>query len=286
MLDTIDEVKLFPTSFSSNRGLVNVFSGQKATPQQMHDLLNFRQIGIEHLQQYIKFHILKHPSSNVPTRKHRLLTMAVHKYESKKRFCQRERELKQVTKCLRQRLAWCNRTGQTYDPSVEQYSAFPCAICDENGAPRKSSKAIWTDKMEKRYSNQTCQINRQCMPVVHFLPTEWVPEVVIMDAMFLIQCNPLRQTMTLKDYAKLILNRFAMQHYQAGVHEVHMLFDAQRYICFLMLLANNTLTLKCMSKIEETVLVKVLTITYNLNLVPRFQKLGEHVLNVENAKEV
>ena len=91
--------------------------------------------------------------------------------------------------------------------------------CDENGAPRKGSKAAWTDKMQKRYSNQACQ----CMPVVHLLPSGWSPEVVIMDSMFLIQCNPLRQTM---DYAKLILNRFALQHYQAGVREVHLVFDA------------------------------------------------------------
>ena len=47
-----------------------------------------------------------------------------------------------------------------------------------------------------------------------------------MDSMFLIQCNQLRQTMTIKDYAELILNCFALQHYQAGVREVHLVFDA------------------------------------------------------------
>ena len=130
--------------------------------------------------------------------------------------------MKQVNKYLRQCLAWCNSTGQIYDPSIEQYSAFLRAICDEKGAPRKGSKAIWTDKKEKRYSNET----GKCNPVVHCLPNRWIPEVVIMDAMFLIQCNPLRQTMTIKNYAKLILNRFAMQHYQAGVQEVHIVFDA------------------------------------------------------------
>ena len=105
-------------------------------------ILNFRKIGNEHLEQYIELRILKHPSSNAPKRKHKLLTMAGQKLESKK-------HLKQVTKCLSQRLAWCNRTGQTYDPSTEQYSTLPRAICDENGTPRKGSKAAWTDKLEK-----------------------------------------------------------------------------------------------------------------------------------------
>ena len=151
--------------------------------------------------------------------------------------------MKQVTKCLRQRLAWCNRTGQTYNPSSQQYSAFPRAICNEKGAPQKGSKAVWTDKIEKRYSNKTCQ----WMPVVHFLPSGWIPEVVIMDAMFLI-----------KDYAKLILNHFAMQHYKAGVREVHILIDAPFE------------DLKCMSKAAEMVVVKALMNTFILNLLQKF----------------
>ena len=101
---------------------------------------------------------------------------------------------------------------------------FPAQLCDEHGTPRKGSKAAWTDKIEKCYTSQTCQ----SMPVTHFFPVVWVPEVVILDAMFLIQCNPLRQTMTIKDYALLLLNHFAAQHYQAGVPEVHFLFDVPR----------------------------------------------------------
>ena len=177
IINNIEEMELFPACRSSNRGLVNVFSGQKATPEQAHDLLNFRRIGSEHLEQYIRVRILQQPSTNAPRRKHRLLTMACPKLESKKRVSQRERELKQVTKCLRQRLAWCNRTGQTYDPSDEQYSAYPRAICTETGAPHKGSKAVWTDKLEKRYAMCTST------PVIlHTLPREWVPEIVILDA--------------------------------------------------------------------------------------------------------
>ena len=143
-----DEMELFPVCCSSNRGLL-IFSGQKTTPEQLHDLLNFRRICSEYLEQYIRVRILQQPSTKAPRRKHRLLTRACPKLESKKRVSQREREIKQVTKCLRQRLAWCNWTGQTYDPSAEQYSAYPRAICTEKGAPHKGSKAAWTDKLER-----------------------------------------------------------------------------------------------------------------------------------------
>lgn len=215
MLELCEKMQLLPSSIE------NVFSGKKAIPQHAHDLLHFHQIGIDHIHHIIKFHILEHYSSSVPIRIHRLLIMADPKLDSRRRFSQTEREMKQANNCLRQRLAWCNCTGQTYNASVEQYSSFPRAICDEHGAPQKGSKAVWTDKIEKRYTNQSCQ----SVSVTHFLPEGCVPEVIIMDAMFLIQCNPLCQTMTIKDSAILLLNCFPAQHYQAGVPEVHLLFD-------------------------------------------------------------
>ena len=60
--------------------------------------------------------------------------------------------------------------------------------------------------------------------MLHFL-SDWIPDLVILDAMFLIQCSPFWQTLNISDYAKLLLKRFALVHYTAGVKEVHMLFD-------------------------------------------------------------
>ena len=90
MIEVIDEKGLFSVSEGQQRGLVNVFTGQTATPEQAQDLLNFRKFGNEDLEQYIKMQILKQPSSNAPNRKHKLLTMAGQTQESKKRFSQRE----------------------------------------------------------------------------------------------------------------------------------------------------------------------------------------------------
>ena len=68
--------------------------------------------------------MLRQPSTSVPVRHHKLLTMAPQTKVSKRNINLQKKEHDQITKCLRQRLAWCNRTGQTYDPSVEQYSTI------------------------------------------------------------------------------------------------------------------------------------------------------------------
>ena len=34
---------------------------------------------------------------------------------------QKEKNFRQVTKCLHQRLTWCNRTGQVYDTAYYQF---------------------------------------------------------------------------------------------------------------------------------------------------------------------
>lgn len=61
---------LLPQNTSSNRGLVNPFTGTAATKQQSHDLLAFRQIGLQSYDSYIRYRILHQPSSAAPLRKH------------------------------------------------------------------------------------------------------------------------------------------------------------------------------------------------------------------------
>ena len=150
-------------------------------------------------------------SKQAPMRKHRLLTMAAPK-SSRKRVAHKERDHKQITKCLRRRLVWCNRTGQTYDPAQEQYSIYPRALADAFGKPNKGSKATWTEKVSKRYTDGQYPV------LSNTLPPQWIPQTVIVDAMFTINCNPLRHTSKVSDYAKLLFNRFVYPHYRAGVY--------------------------------------------------------------------
>jgi hypothetical protein len=88
----IREKTLFPIA-TTNRGLVNVFSGVAATHQQSQDMLNCREIGMEYYTYYIKFNILQDPStSSVPLRKHRLSTMEPRSATSNKKMSAKEKE--------------------------------------------------------------------------------------------------------------------------------------------------------------------------------------------------
>ena len=217
MMTEISNKDLLPANLTTNRGLVNVFTEKKATPEQSFDMMNFREIGGKDLTNFINHHILKIPSTSAPVRKNKLLTMAAPKSVSKRLLNQKQKEMQQVTKCLRQRLAWCNRTGQSYDPVNEQYSLYPRSIADENGYPLKGSKSVWKDKLKKRYPGPNTQV------VLDLLPTPWKPDAVILDGMFFINCKPLRNTTTITDYSVFLFNRFVLPHFQALVKEVHLL---------------------------------------------------------------
>ncbi len=60
---------------------------------------------------------------------------------------------------------------------------------NQNGNPHRGSKAIWKEKLKQRYSGCT-------------LPSEWVPEMTVIDVMFFLHCKPLRTVKTLSDYVK------------------------------------------------------------------------------------
>ena len=191
----------------------------QATPEVQKDMLTFREVGKEPLKLYVEFHILKTATTNAPIRQHKLLTMAPKK-QGKRIVNQKLTEMKQVTKCLRQRLSWYNRTGQTYDTTQEQYSTFPRAIADEKGCLRKGVKAIWKEKISKKY--------QQFDVVTNNLPPNWVPEIIVFDGMFLINCKPLRTTKTITEYAMFLHNRFFVPHYRNNAKEIHLIVDAPK----------------------------------------------------------
>ena len=208
---------MLATDIQQNRGLLNVFCALNATPEQLHDMLTFYEVGIQAFKQYITCYILQNPTStNAPLRRHKLLTMATVK-PTKTKVKQKEKEAKQVITCLRKRLVWCNHTKLPYDQSLEQYSIMPRALADEDGNPHKGNKSNWSDKLESRYKSTT--------PTVFTNTLALVPQAVIIDVMFIINTKPLRRTKTFVDYATLLFNRFVLDHYKAGVNEVHLVFD-------------------------------------------------------------
>ena len=89
----------------------------------------------------------------------------------------KEQEAKQVIKCLRKQLVWCNQSNVTCDSSEEQYSIIPRAIADEDGNPHEANKSNWTDKLQSLY--------KSAEPPVFINMIPWLPQAVIIDAMFL-----------------------------------------------------------------------------------------------------
>ena len=165
---------------------------------------------------------MQHPSSaKSPLRQHKLMTMAMTKTR-KPRSTPRERGAKQVITCLQRRLAWLSHHDkQLCDAFEEQYSESPCALLDEDRNPHKRSKSTWTDKLASRY--QTAD-----PPVL----SPFTPQVVIIDAMFIINTRPLRRTKTFSEYAHFLFNQFIAQHFKEGTLEVHVIFDKANKLPF------------------------------------------------------
>ena len=198
MCSLVREKNLLVTT--TNRGILNVFSGQRATPEQETDMLNFRRIGKQAYFDYVTHHILHQPSSvKAPLRRHKLLTMKPVKSHTKRRN-PKEQEARQVIKCLRRKLAWSNHENLQFNVSEEQYSVLPRAIADEDGNPHKSNKSNWSDKLSSRYGSADPPVFTSHLP--------FVPQAVIIDAMFILNTRPLRQTKTISDYTKFLFNQF------------------------------------------------------------------------------
>ena len=64
-----------PTSNHINRGLINLITEERVSPEISHDLLNARIIGQADYEATVKYHFLKDPSVAVPKRKQKLLTI-------------------------------------------------------------------------------------------------------------------------------------------------------------------------------------------------------------------
>ena len=68
------EAKLFPGSIDENRGLLNVFTNQVASPQVKEDMLGFVSIGEREMDAYVKGRILNIPLTEAPVSRKQLKT--------------------------------------------------------------------------------------------------------------------------------------------------------------------------------------------------------------------
>ena len=57
------------------------------------------------------------------------------------------------------------------------------------------------------------------------LPCGWTTEVVVIDAMFMINTNPLKSIKIVSEYGILLLKVFVMPYFQSQCTEVHLCLD-------------------------------------------------------------
>ena len=127
----------------------------------------------------MKYFVLRDPSAKVPQMQVKLLTYTTFK-PAKKKIKMIEREKKIVNKCVRRLLAWNAKVDSNHQQHGGQYLELPRAISNPHGRAHKGTKSYATKWLEKRYKDiVTCK-----------LPSGWIPEVVVLEGMFLIILLP------------------------------------------------------------------------------------------------
>ncbi len=219
MLKAITDHGMFHSD-SINKGLWNFLRSIQASPEQAHDLLTFRSVGQAAFCCYIQTKLLKKKSTDAPVRKKRLRTFSMSQVEKRKvKLVDREEKLSQ--KYMRRMVAWVaehGTDGTDLNALLGPISPIPRALVGGDGLPYKGTKSNTTACLKHRYSDEP--------PVVSdILPSGWVPDVVILEGMFLIHTPPLTTMTCMKDYVRLLLSRFVQPHFSSGANEVHLVFD-------------------------------------------------------------
>lgn len=198
--------------------LHHLFTGIKVTPEQQHDLLNFMCIGQEEFENRVEYFILKAPSARLCRRRKQLLTFSERKSRAKK-VSEVEKERKLQLECWKKRVAYASKMGLPMSNTYEQCIELPRAIATAKGNLIKGTKANATKVYAKRYKQALEQIIRTSYP------PGWVPDVVIVEGMFLINISPWGGHSTMSDYAAFWKNQHIDKHFKCGAKEVHVIFD-------------------------------------------------------------
>lgn len=215
MLDMMEECDMLSNSQTGEQ-LINPFTNIPATPEQMHDLLKFRQIGQAEFEDHVSYRILHTPSTDAPRRRKRLQTFSTTK-TTKRKLKQIDRDRKTLQTCFKKQLVVLAR-GEQLPPECSSYFIpCPCALSDPDGLPHKGNKSKATDFFETRY--------KKFNVIVSNFPGAWTPQSVILEGMFLIQTAPPPGISTFREYTDMLLTRFVQPHLRAGALEVHIIFD-------------------------------------------------------------
>ena len=180
MLDLMEECDMLPTS-PDNLGLLNNLSNTPATPEQTHDLLNFRKIGQADFEAHVNYRILRTPSTDAPRRRKRLQTFTSIK-ATRKKLKQIDRDWKIQQMCMKKQLVMLASGKKLPQDCGSNFIPRPCALVSAEGLPTKGNKSKATDFFETCY--------KQVGVIVSAFPNSWTPDSVILEGMFMIQTAP------------------------------------------------------------------------------------------------
>ena len=205
------------TDADKNMGLYQLLENKEATPEQSYDLMCLRAIGQTAFESLVKSRYLHGSSTDAPIRRKRLCTFTESK-ANKQRVKQVEREQKLQQRILKRQLVWLAESGlkpENMDSLFGPVSAIPRALVDKQGLPYKSAKSATTPYLERRYKS---------VPVI-LTSLPWLPSSVILEGMFIIQTEPFPTMENMKEYVQMLFLKYAKPHFNAGVIQVHVIFD-------------------------------------------------------------
>ena len=129
---------------------------KNTSPEQSHDLMNFRYISQTEFERRVQYFVLRTSSVKTPKHLKRLLTFT-ERQSKRKKVSHIEKERKLQIECWKKRVAYATNTGTPMDTAYEQCIELPRALATSDGHPIKGTKSNTTKVFEKRYENATPQ---------------------------------------------------------------------------------------------------------------------------------
>ena len=117
---------------SPEKSLRHLFQQKQPSPEQIHDLINFRKIGQTEYERRVDYYVLRKPSVKAPKRRKRLLTFTERR-ATKRKVSEIERERKLQIECWKKRVAFASKTGTNVNTAYEQCLELPRAIATSQG---------------------------------------------------------------------------------------------------------------------------------------------------------
>ena len=119
----------------------HLFNHKKPTPEQIQDLMNFREIGQKEFERRVQYAILGSPSVTPAKRRKRLLIFTERRVRRKK-VSEVEKERRLQIDCWKKRVAFASTTGSNLSSVFQQCIELPRAIATSDGNPVKFHQSI------------------------------------------------------------------------------------------------------------------------------------------------